>query len=89
VRVITFAAAAKAAHAGAGRRAAVCQVDGGRWLTFEGTTRVSADADDVAAAVAAYAVRYRQPKVRDDRVVVEIDVDKVMCNSGLRSGTSS
>jgi hypothetical protein len=50
---------------------------------------VSADADDVAAAVAAYAVRYRQPKVRDDRVVVEIDVDKVMCNSGLRSGTSS
>ena len=85
VRVITFAAAAKAAHAGGGRRAAVCQVDGGRWLTFEGVTRVSADTDDVAAAVAAYAVRYRQPKVRDDRVVVEIDVDKVLCNSGLRS----
>lgn len=84
VRVITFAAAAKAAHAGAGRRAAVCQVDGGRWLTFEGTTRVSADPDDVAAAVAAYAVRYRQPKVRDDRVVVQIDVDKVLCNSSLR-----
>jgi hypothetical protein len=41
------------------------------------------------AAVAAYAVRYRQPKVRDDRVVVEIDVDKVMCNSGLRSGDPS
>jgi len=89
VRVITFAAAAKAVHARAARRAAVCQVDGGRWLTFEGTTRVSADADDVAAAVAAYAVRYRQPKVRDDRVVVEIDVDKVLSSTGLKTGSTS
>ncbi len=89
VRVITFAAAAKASHAGAGRRAAVCQVDGGRWLTFEGTSRVSEDVDDIAAAVAAYAVRYRQPKVRDDRVVVEIEVDKVLSNAGLKTGSMS
>ena len=89
VRVITFAAAAKAAHAGAGRRAAVCQVDGGRWLTFEGVASVSTDPADVAAAVAAYAMRYRQPKVRDDRVVVEIDVDKVMSNTSLAPGASS
>ncbi len=87
VRVITFATSAKAAHARVGARAAVCQVDGGRWITFEGTSEVSADADDVATAVAAYAVRYRQPKVRDDRVVVRIDVDKVLSNAGLRAAS--
>jgi len=85
VRVITFAAARKAVNAGAGRRAAVCQVDGARWITFEGTARVNDDPAIVAQAVAAYADRYRQPKVREDRVVVEIDVDRVLSNTGLRS----
>ena len=84
-RVITFAGAAKAANAAGGGRAAVCQVDGARWLTFEGAVTVRRDADGVAAAVAAYAARYRPPKVRDDRVVVEIDVDRVLCNRGLRA----
>ncbi|MCB1000254.1 MAG: TIGR03618 family F420-dependent PPOX class oxidoreductase [Acidimicrobiales bacterium] len=83
-RVITFADAVKAANASTGR-AAVCQVDGGRWITLEGPVQVRRDADAVAAAVAAYAVRYRPPKVRDDRVVIEIDVDRVMTNSGLRA----
>lgn len=82
-RVITFAGAVKASNATTGR-AAVCQVDGARWLTLEGTVRVRRDAEGVSAAVAAYAVRYRPPKVRDDRVVIEIDVDRVLCNRGLR-----
>ncbi len=82
-RVITFAAAVKAANAATGR-AAVCQVDGARWLTFEGPVTVRRDAESVAAAVAAYAARYRPPKVRDDRVVIEIDVDRVLSNRGLR-----
>ncbi|CAB4559837.1 MAG: TIGR03618 family F420-dependent PPOX class oxidoreductase [Actinomycetes bacterium] len=84
-RVITFAGAVKAANAAGGGRAAVCQVDGARWLTFEGAVTVRRDAEGVAAAVAAYAARYRPPKVRDDRVVVEIDVDRVLCNRGLRA----
>lgn len=83
-RVITFAGAVKATNA-TGGRAAVCQVDGARWLTFEGPVTVRRDAESVAAAVAAYAVRYRPPKVRDDRVVIEIDVDRVLCNRGLRA----
>lgn len=83
-RVITFAGSVKAGNADGGR-AAVCQVDGGRWLTLEGPVRVRRDPEAVAAAVAAYAVRYRPPKVRDDRVVIEIDVDRVMTNSGLRA----
>jgi PPOX class probable F420-dependent enzyme len=84
VRVITFGPSVKAANARRGGRASVTQLDGGRWVTLEGPVRVLDDAASVAQAVAAYAGRYRQPKVRDDRVVIEIEVDRVMCNSGLR-----
>jgi PPOX class probable F420-dependent enzyme len=78
VRVITFAKSMKARHAAHGGRAVVSQVDRGRWITFEGIVRLRTEADIVAKAVEAYAGRYRQPKVREDRVVVEITVDKVM-----------
>jgi len=78
VRVITFAKSMKARHAAQGGRAVVSQDDRGRWLTLEGTVRLRTEADVVAKAVEAYAARYRQPKVREDRVVVEITIDKVM-----------
>jgi PPOX class probable F420-dependent enzyme len=78
VRVITFAKSMKARHAAQGGRAVVSQVDRGRWITLEGTARLRTEADVVAKAVEAYAARYRQPKVREDRVVVEITIDKVM-----------
>jgi len=77
-RVITFADSRKARHAATGGRAAVCQVDGRRWLTLEGAVRLVTDADGVAVAVAGYAARYRPPKERTDRVVVEIAVDRVL-----------
>jgi PPOX class probable F420-dependent enzyme len=80
-RVITFASSTKVANARRGGRAAVCQVDGGRWLTLEGPVRVTSDPDRVAEAVAAYAERYRPPKQREDRVVIEIDVDRVLGSS--------
>jgi PPOX class probable F420-dependent enzyme len=78
VRVITFAKSMKARHAAQGGRAVVSQVDRGRWITFEGTVRLRTEADIVAKAVEAYAGRYRQPKIREDRVVIEITIDKVM-----------
>ena len=78
VRVITFAKSMKARHAAQGGRAVVSQVDRGRWITLEGTVQLRTEADVVAKAVEAYAGRYRQPKVREDRVVVEITIDKVM-----------
>ena len=78
VRVITFAASVKARNAAVEGRAAVCQVDGGRWLTLEGTARVTDDPARVAAAVAGYAGRYREPGDRADRVAIEISVDKAM-----------
>lgn len=84
VRIITFAPSVKASNARRGGRASVTQVDGGRWVTFEGSVRVLDDPVTVASAVAAYAQRYRQPKERDDRVVIQIEVDRVMCNGGLK-----
>jgi hypothetical protein len=36
------------------------------------------DEASVAAAVAAYAQRYRTPKPRADRVAIEINVDRAM-----------
>jgi PPOX class probable F420-dependent enzyme len=81
-RVITWAGSQKAKNAermqAAGRRAAVCQVDGGRWLSLEGPVRLVTDAEGVRAGVDGYAARYRQPKDRDDRVVIEIDVERIL-----------
>ena len=77
-RVITFASSVKARNAARGGRAAVCQVDGGRWLTLEGVVRLTDDPGDVATAVEMYAARYRQPKEREDRVAVEIQVDRIL-----------
>jgi PPOX class probable F420-dependent enzyme len=84
VRVITPGSSVKARNAARGGRASVTQVDGRRWVTLEGHVRVLADEVSVAEAVAAYARRYRQPGERPDRVVIEIEVDRVMCNSGLK-----
>jgi PPOX class probable F420-dependent enzyme len=78
VRVITSGGSVKAANAARGGRAAVCQVDGRRWLTLEGTTRVLTAPDEVADAEARYAVRYRQPRPNPQRVVVVLDVDRAL-----------
>ena len=79
-RVITWADSWKAKHvASLGSAAvAVCSVDGGRWVTLSGTATVTDDPEPVAKAVARYAERYRQPKERDDRVVIEIAVSRVI-----------
>ena len=80
VRVITWAGSRKARNlvARPGSPAAVCQVDGGRWLTLEGTAEVTADPARVAEGVRRYAERYRQPGEREDRVVIELAVTRVL-----------
>ena len=77
-RVICQPTSRKVANAQAGGRAALCQVDGARWLTVEGTVRVVTDPDGVAAAVAAYTERYQAPRERPERVALEIAVDRIM-----------
>ena len=78
VRVIASGTSVKARNAARGGRAAVSQVDGRRWLTLEGTASIRTEPDDVADAVERYAARYRQPRVNPRRVVVRIDVDRVL-----------
>ena len=78
VRVITHGRSRKAAHARAGSRAALSQVDGRRWLTLEGPAHVLTGAADVADAEERYARRYRVPRPNPERVVVVVAVDRVL-----------
>jgi PPOX class probable F420-dependent enzyme len=78
VRVITSRDSVKAANGARGRRAAVCQVDGRRWLTLEGTTGVLTSADEVAEAEDRYAGRYRRPRPNPRRVVLVLHVDRAL-----------
>jgi F420H(2)-dependent biliverdin reductase len=81
-RVITSGTSAKARHVREGRaRVAVCQVDGRRWLTLEGTAVVRDDAAAVREAEERYAARYRRPRENPARVVIEISVDRVLGNA--------
>jgi PPOX class probable F420-dependent enzyme len=81
-RVITSGSSAKARHVREGQqRVAVCQVDGRRWVTLEGTAVVRDDAAVVADAVERYARRYRQPRENPARVVIEISVDRILGNA--------
>lgn len=58
--------------------AAICQVDGGRWLTLEGPIRVERDPDAVTDAEERYAARYRVPRVNPLRVVLIMDVTRIL-----------
>ncbi len=78
VRIITIDGSQKVANARRGGRAAVSQVDGGRWLTLEGTVAVTDDPARIADAEAAYGARYGDPAARTNRVAIEITVDRIL-----------
>lgn len=77
-RVITSAGTQKTRNVARGSRVSLCQVDGWRWLTLEGTGRVLDDPRSVADAVARYTERYRPPRTNPRRVVLEVEVDRVL-----------
>ena len=80
-RVITSGTSAKARHLrDGGGRVAVCQVDGRRWSTIEGTAEVRTDAADVAEAVRRYSQRYRVPRENPRRVALRIEITRVLGN---------
>ncbi|GAA1873242.1 PPOX class F420-dependent oxidoreductase [Myceligenerans crystallogenes] len=86
-RVTTNRNSAKARNArgyaadGAPPRAALCQVDGGRWLTLEGTIEAVEDPAEIADAVARYARRYRQLGENPDRIVLRLTPDRSMSST--------
>lgn len=79
-RVITWATSKKARNvAGSpGSRAVVSQVDGGRWLSLEGPATLVTDPERCREGERRYAERYREPKRREDRAVIEIAVDRIL-----------
>ena len=69
---------ARGGRDGAPLPAALCQVDGRRWLTLEGTITLSDDPADVAEAVERYADRYRVLGEQPTRVVLHLQVARVL-----------
>tara|TARA_B110000014_G_scaffold258549_1_gene244842 strand:- start:7268 stop:7684 length:417 start_codon:yes stop_codon:yes gene_type:complete len=62
----------------------VAQVDGGRWVTFEGVCSVRSDSDVCEDAVARYAKRYSPPKDRGaDRRVITMAVSQILASNSL------
>jgi PPOX class probable F420-dependent enzyme len=81
--VICSGTSRKARNVGSGGPVVLCQLDGRRWLTLEGTGRVSSDPADVADAVDRYARRYRQPRVNPARVAIIVDVARALGSPGV------
>ncbi|HJP16080.1 MAG TPA: pyridoxamine 5'-phosphate oxidase family protein [Acidimicrobiales bacterium] len=62
----------------------VAQVDGGRWVSFEGVCSVSSNPDVCEDAIARYAKRYSPPKDRGaDRRVIVMTVSQVLASNSL------
>ncbi|MFR9750003.1 TIGR03618 family F420-dependent PPOX class oxidoreductase [Nocardia sp. 004] len=82
-RVITDGGSVKVRNVRRSGYAAVSQVDGARWITLEGPATVLDDAADVAEAVARYTNRYRVPRKNPTRVVIAIQVERVLSSRSL------
>jgi PPOX class probable F420-dependent enzyme len=82
-RVITSGGSQKAVNAERGGVAVLSQVDGARWLSLEGPAGVNSEVDAVRDAELRYAQRYRTPRVNPRRVVIEVQVARVLGSSDL------
>jgi PPOX class probable F420-dependent enzyme len=82
VRVITRRGSVKVRNVRATGRIAICQVDGGRWSTAEGTAVVRDDPASVADAERRYAQRYRVPQPNPERVVIEVTITRMLGLTG-------
>ena len=87
-RVITTGGSQKAVNAERGGVAVLSQVDGARWLSLEGRASVNREVDAVRDAELRYAQRYRTPRVNPRRVVIEVQIERVLGSSDLLSRKS-
>ena len=83
-RIITSGTSAKVRHLRrANSRVAVCQVDGARWSTLEGTAVILDDPWSIADAERRYAARYRPPRPNPRRVVIAVTVTRILASKRL------
>jgi F420H(2)-dependent biliverdin reductase len=82
-RVITSGGSQKAVNAERGGVAVLSQVDGARWLSLEGPASVNSEVGAVRDAELRYAQRYRTPRVNPRRVVIQVQVERVLGSSDL------
>lgn len=82
-RVITTGGSQKAVNAERAGVAVLSQVDGARWLSLEGTATVNNAPAAVRDAELRYAQRYRTPRVNPQRVVIEVQVERVLGSADL------
>lgn len=64
--------------------AVVSQVEGARWISLEGPAAVLTEPAEVGEAVQRYAGRYRVPRENPTRVVIAIQVRRVLSSSTLK-----
>jgi len=83
-RVITGGGSRKVANILADGRASLSQVEGPRWITLQGTATIATSPEEVALGVELYSLRYRAPRVNPERVVIVMEVEKVMGSSGMK-----
>ena len=77
-RVIASDGSQKVVNAERSGRAVLCQVDGRRWLSLEGSAEVRRDRESVSLAERMYEERYRPPRENPRRVAIEIAVDRIL-----------
>jgi len=82
-RVITTGGSQKAVNADRAGVAVLSQVDGARWLSLEGSASVNDAVAAVRDAELRYAQRYRTPRVNPQRVVIEVQVERVLGSADL------
>ncbi|AEF36111.1 MULTISPECIES: F420-dependent biliverdin reductase [Mycobacteriaceae] len=82
-RVITTGGSQKAVNADRAGVAVLSQVDGARWLSLEGRATVNDAVAAVRDAELRYAQRYRTPRVNPQRVVIEVQVERVLGSADL------
>lgn len=78
VRIISSDRTRKVRNIESNGLAAICQVDGARWLTMEGTAHVVRDPAAIRLAVDAFEARYRPARENPDRVAIEIRVGRIL-----------
>ena len=86
VRIITSDGTQKVRNIERDGRATVGQVDGARWISFVGNAVIERGRDEITLAENLYGARYRQPQPNPKRVVIRIDVGRVLGSTGLRAG---